>query len=232
MSGVYLTIPCYGGKVAAGAIASTLSASSRGLLKAIKSNSYSILTQNFNMLYCEALNARAQGITHFAMLHDDVTINTPLWLDKMMDLMEENEADILSVIIPIKSREGYTSTAFDMEGWSHWFPKKLTLTEAYEKFPATFTHEKLLLNTGLMLVDIRKDWAEKCYFLFENKIFKDAEGKFKAAVVSEDWAFSRMARELGARLFATREISVLHDGMSRWGNDKAWGSVAEAVDKT
>ena len=111
----------------------------------------------------------------------------------------------------------------------HWRVKRLTLNEIYNDYEPTFTHEKLLVNTGLMLVDLRKTWVENVWFAFEDKIIPDpkAPGNFKAVGISEDWFFSRRARELGAKLFATREVAVRHVGSADYSNASAWGSLGE-----
>jgi GT2 family glycosyltransferase len=150
----------------------------------------------------------------------------------MVRLLQEHKADVLSVVIPIKNEKGLTSTALDVgigDEDSHWRVKRLTLTEIYNDYEPTFTHEKLLVNTGLMLVDLRKPWVENVWFAFEDKIIPDPKvpGNFKAVGVSEDWFFSRRARELGAKLYATREISVLHSGTNEFSNASAWGSLGE-----
>lgn len=227
MNKVYLGIPCYGNKVSEGTVRSVTMASKTGAVDMFHCSSYSLLPQNFNMLYCDALNQRKDGITHFAMLHDDI-IPEPFWLDKMLLIMGSHRADALCVVVPVKDSRGVTSTAIDAEDANTFCKvRRVTMTEAYKKYKPTFTHPRLLLNTGCLLIDLSKPWVEKVWFHFENRIVKDSEGQFKAEGVSEDWAFSRMALKEGARLFATREISVLHEGLSRWGNQEAWGSVAE-----
>ena len=40
----------------------------------------------------------------------------------------------------------------------------------------------------------------------------------------EDWLFSRQARANGAKLFATREVKLLHRGPKSFGNMNAWGT--------
>lgn len=192
-------------------------------------NSFSILTKNFNILWTAALNMRDDGVTHFAMLHEDIGPE-PWWLDKMMTLMTHNQADILSVIVPIKNNEGMTSTALDVPVPTQkipfpWRVQRLTMHEVGALAP-TFTHSKLLVNTGLMLVDIRKPWVEQCWFEFKDEIIPDPldPRKFIAVGSPEDWNFSRRARALGASIWATREIRVEHWGRSRWANAGTWGT--------
>lgn len=194
-------------------------------------SSYSILTNNFNTLYCAALNNRKAGVTHFCMLHDDI-IPESFWLDKMVRIMNENNAEILSVMSPIKNNKGITSTALDIGNpIPYWTSKRITLHEAYTKYPPTFTHEKLLINTGLMLINLKAPWVEQVWFENIDRIEPDPKDPTKMCVrvVPEDWNFSRKARELGAKIFATREVKIKHVGQIEWHNQEIWGTMKEDV---
>jgi hypothetical protein len=230
---VFIGVPSYDDRINS-AILNALFFASRtepksDLVAIVESGSW--LTRNFNSLYAAALNMREEkNLTHFCLLHDDIAINEPWWLDKMLDLMEEKGADILSAIVPIKNGTGLTSTAFDELIGDPPHVRRLTLHEAFTNFPPTFTQDKLLLNTGLMLVDIRKVWAEMLFFEFEDRILKIPNGDkttFRAVGCPEDWNFSRKARSLGAKLFATREIKVTHVGTGRFSNHMPAGSMKE-----
>jgi hypothetical protein len=187
--------------------------------------SYSALTRNFNELWCAALNEREKGVTHFMMLHDDIAPE-PWFADTMMDIMTSNNADVVSVIVPIKDHTGYTSTALDappFAGADPWRVTRLTMHEVYNDYPATFTRHNLLINTGCMLVDIRKPWVEQVRFRFEDKIVK-RNGKFYAENMPEDWLFSQDALKLGAKLYATRVVKVNHVGQIKFSNALTWGT--------
>jgi GT2 family glycosyltransferase len=180
----------------------------------------SLLAHNFNEMWARALNARHQGITHFAMLHSDVMPHSPTWVGEMRAIMDRVGASVLSVVLPIKDRRGLTSTAVDRA--NIWAPRRLTLSEAYAQ-PATFTHERLLLNTGCMMVDLRQGWVERAHFTVNDAIRQKPSGEFYAVAESEDWFFSRRARLEGASLYATREIAASHFGGSNFDNTSAWG---------
>lgn len=224
---IYLGIPCHDGRLDKGHLESLLTYKSPHL-RAVNVMSQSMLTKNFNTLFAHALNERKKGITHFAMLHSDV-VPEKMWLDKLYKLMNEHQADVISAIVPIKSEHGLTSTGFDeaIDGVEDWYyrPKRLTMTEAYKEFEPTFTNEKLLVNTGCMLIDIRKAWVEKIWFEFEDKIVEKEPGYFVPICVPEDWNFSRRARAMGAKLFATREVLTWHMGGGAFSNSQAWGSL-------
>lgn len=193
----------------------------------LRTSDCSSLTRSFNILWAMALEGRSRGLTHFAMMHDDIAPEE-FWLDKMLAIMEEKKADVLSVIIPQKTSQGLTSTAFDGErgnGWDdHWRIRRLTMKEAFTMEP-TFTNPKLLVNTGLMLVDMRKSWVERICFRFEDAILKTPEGEYRPAQITEDYYFSREAKKLGAVLYATREIAAGHIGKSVYPNTHPWGTL-------
>lgn len=192
-------------------------------------------TGGFNNLWCEALNDRKHGLTHFAMIHVDVVAEHG-WLDKMIELMDKYCADVMSAIIPIKSRAGFVSTAIDQSNGAamgtkeHYDISALNLHEVHRMADKTFTDENILINTGLMLVDMRKPWVEKMCFRFENDIIKIGD-EFKPFQVSEDWHFSREAKKLGAKLYATREISVKHMGRAAYVNSQPWGTAGSEKEK-
>jgi GT2 family glycosyltransferase len=230
---VYIGIPTYDGRVHKNLTTALQKASANQYKKITSIITCSLLPRAFNLLYAHALNERKNGVTHFCLLHDDI-VPEPLWLDKMMRIMGEVKADVLSAVVPIKDDTGLTSTALDVMvegGLPHWNLKRLTLSEIYTQYPPTFTHDKLLLNSGLMLVDLRKPWTDKAWFAFEDQIIPDPgkPGEFMAVGISEDWFFSRRALELGAKLFATREVALIHTGSHDYSNTSAWGSVKEEV---
>ena len=91
------------------------------------------------------------------------------------------------------------------------------------KMEPTFTFPNILLNDGLMLVDLRKDWVNHIWFHFDDKITM-YRGKRQVAMKPEDWNFSRDARKLGATMYATREVRLTHHGQQSFPNSFAWGT--------
>lgn len=227
---VYLGIPSYDGRIHEGILNAVLGSSKEALDK-IHIESSSWITKNFNTLYAGALNERKNGVTHFCMMHEDISVQRPVqgpWLDALLSIMDRVKADVLSVISPIKSPDGLSSTALDESPNpkldSHWRVRRLTMSEIHNDYPMTFTHDKLLVNTGLMLVNIQNDWADKLWFEFEDKIIHHPEdNKFVSVGVPEDWNFSRKAKALGAKIYATREIALIHHGTAKYTNATPWG---------
>lgn len=220
---VFLGLPTRDGRIEKGQVNSLIGAFQSSLVHSVQIQHGSWITKNFNCCLANALNSRPSA-THFCLLHDDVVPQHPDWLKKLLDISLKFKADVLSVVVPLKAQLGLTSTALDEQVKDYdqrYRVRRLTMKEVFKREP-TFTDPNLLLNTGLMLIDIRKPWIENCWFEFVDRIEKMGD-KFIDVGMSEDWNFSRKAREMGASLWATREISVRHIGGGEFPNDQPWG---------
>lgn len=203
---VFIGIPTYSGEMRAHIHYALNNASKKGIDTVVKIVNSSFLTRCFNELWCQALNMRKEGVTHFAMVHADIVPENN-WLDLLMREMREYNADMVSAIVPIKSQRGDTSTAYDFGGFN---TVRLNYRDVNKQLP-TFTNENILLNSGLMLIDLSGEWVEKIHFRVENAIVFE-EGVFQPRSVSEDWLFSRDAKALGAKIYATRNVHMQHWG--------------------
>lgn len=178
------------------------------------------LEHNFNRYWAEALNARDEhGATHFAMLHADVCPE-PGWLTLLLDALLDTGGDVVSANIPLRDWRGLTSTAvYDDDPWVR---RRLTLREL-EHAPPTFgaadVGRRLLLNSGLWVCDLRREWCDDFVFQSEHRISRN--GRRRAEVLSEDWYFSHWLNERGAPIFATSTIRLRHD---QFPNYPAWGA--------
>jgi len=204
----------------------------------------SLLAHSFNNLWCQALQEAEVGrVTHFAMIHSDVA-PSPRWLDVLWEIMEQNQAHVVSAVIPIKDHRGLTSTAIENPTSIWQIARRLTMHEVL-RLPETFGEEdvktaglnqwggRLLVNTGLMLVDLRPAWMRsmdengeaRIFFEIRNRVYRTPEGKYEAYVLPEDWNFSRMIYAVNpdAKLLATRRVSVEHRGEFSYSNQSDWG---------
>lgn len=180
----------------------------------------SILTFTFNILWSGFLGKRKpDGITHFAMIHDDIRPQAG-WLDVLLAEMDEHDADMVSAVVPIKDGRGLTSTGIDDTG-DGWNPRRLALREAFGR-PATFTDPAILLNTGLFVCRFDRPWCEEVQFRQQDRIV-NLDGDWVAQTKPEDWDFSRQLRGHGARLFATRKVILEHE-RPEWHTRHAWGA--------
>ena len=188
----------------------------------------------FNAFLIMAQQLHAQGkADYFLLWHSDVAPE-PGFLDKMVDIAEEKSAEILSVIIPIKDQNGMTSTALDEPVGDmppEWRVRRYTMKEISE-MPETFTHPKLLVNTGLLLVKLSAPWVKDIHFHFDDAIIEH-HGQRMAVLFPEDWMFSRDARKLGCTSqWVTRAVKLTHVGHQQFPNYGVWGKETDAAPPT
>jgi hypothetical protein len=152
------------------------------------------------------------------------------------------DADLFSVVVPIKGRHGLTSTAIG-DPANPWRPiRRLTLREVF-RLPETFSihdciaagfaapGQQLWVNTGCSLAYLRRDWATavdshgylRVFFTIQDRIHWDGNaGRVETA--PEDWNYSRMIANEGGRVFATRKVKLCHaSGEEFYPNDHPWG---------
>lgn len=222
---IAIGVPSYNGQIEM-RLANSLMQASKSVPHQIFFRASSLLAYTFNNLWTDALNMRNNdGYTHFLMVHADVV--PELWFaDKMLALMEDNDAGILSVVLPIKNGAGLTSTAMDTNPWG---PSRFT-TKQIAEGPPIFTHPRLLINTGLMMIDMRKKFANDLVFTINDEIHRNEKtGLYEAVCQPEDWNFSRLARKIGAKLYATRLVGALHVGPTEFSNQAVWGNEIDQV---
>jgi SAM-dependent methyltransferase len=189
----------------------------------------SLLANNFNQLWCEALNlARSGGgCDYFAMQHADVEPQD-WWLDTLIAELDATGLDVLGAVVPIKDQRGITSLALQGGEREPWSPLcRLTMSDCY-RLPPTFTSDDigrpLLLNTGLWVCRFDEAWAKKVWFEINDRIkFHGPTGRYQAVNESEDWFFSRLCHEIGLKVGATRKVALTHRGPSAFPNTQAWG---------
>ncbi len=193
------------------------------------------IPHNFNTLWCDARDMRAEfGFTHFGLHHSDISVTTPYFLDVLAEEMDRVDADIISCAIAIGDDRGLTSTGVLIPGT--WNGRRFTLTEIHD-LPETFSIEdtpwpgcSLMLNTGLMLCRFSKPWADEFSgFTLPTRIIT-AEGKEHAAQFPEDWGMSKWFNDQGLRVFATRKVKVNHIKPKAYGNGLPWGEWTEDLD--
>lgn len=188
----------------------------------------SLLTTNFNDLWCRALNSRPRP-SHFLMVHSDVGPLGNGWVDTMLRELDKAKADVLSIVMPLKNGEGVTSTGI-MRASDNKI-RKLSLRETlacpttFDAAAAGYPGSTLLINTGLWVCRFDPRWVEKIVFRIHDTILKDVNGKFMPAAVGEDFLFSIDAQRLGLRVVASHCIQATHVGRFDYPNFGAWGAV-------
>lgn len=181
----------------------------------------SLLTHGFNRLWCEAMTRReALGIKYFGMIHDDIACG-PGWADTLKTILDEQNWDLVSVVVPIKDERGVTSTG--RCSGDQFSPHRYTMKEIHEK-PETWTEPKLLVNTGLWLCRLDRPWCEKVMFRQQDQVLRADDGKrFIARTNPEDWDFSRQLQYLNVPFGVTRKVPLYHE-QPKYANNKVWGT--------
>jgi len=226
---LYLGMPGYG-SLSAGA--------ARGFYKATREpdavlhyQEGSLLANNFNALWCGALNCDPAP-DYFAMQHADVEPED-YWLDSLIEEMEAHDLDVLGVAVPIKDHHGLTSIALHANDGDDWKALcRLTMTEIFQ-LPETFTSEDtghpVLLNTGLWVCRFNPEWATQVHFTINDRLVRDNKtGKYLAQVEPEDWWFSRNLHALGLKIGCTRKIKLMHRGGQVYPNTQPWGDAFDS----
>lgn len=194
---------------------------------------------DMNQLWVHALNRAAKGkITHFAMLHSDIS-PSPGWIDLLLDELDSRQADLISAVAALKNNDGNTSCGIgDCD--NPWQPfRRFTMRELMQ-MPETFgitetphPDRYLLHNSGCWVADLRNPLWRTCdeqgclkaTFSFPIRARLGANGEFVHERESEDWYFSRKIAELGVKTLATRRVSTVHFGQMGFRNDCAWGTL-------
>jgi len=196
----------------------------------------SLLAWTFNCLLAEAFNL---GATHFFLLHDDIRLE-PGALGTLYGEMKRLNADAISLVMPLKSVHGLTSTAIgSRDPFEPW--RRLTMKEVC-RLPETFCIEDcreagltppydcpLLVNTGALLLNLTSEWAKReadgyrdLHFTINDCIRKE-NGKWVARCEPEDWGLSAWLHRRGAKVYATRMVKASHWGEAGFDNQEPWG---------
>jgi hypothetical protein len=223
---VYLAVPHYDTLIAQALPGVMLASKQHRYVLAMEGGS--LLALVFNHLWCRALNDRHKdGYSHFAMHHADMEAPAG-WMDRLIDEQRRVDADVLSVVVPIKDARGLTSTGVRHPETGHI--RRFTMKEIHETLPPTFSiHDTpwkdhwLMVNTGLWVCDFSKPWVEHVCFSILDSVIKTEDGRFQARTLPEDWNFSGWCARKGLRVFATRVLNVSHHGRGIFRNDTVWG---------
>lgn len=183
---------------------------------------------SWNRCLALALDLRDEDkIDHMMILHEDILPKRNDWSKVLWDEYEKHDADMMSAVVPIKDKRAVTSTAVETK--NPWGPHRYTMREVMAG-PVTWTHPEMLLNTGMILINLRRPWLDEyekrgLCFTCENVMVKHPDtGKRQVGFFSEDWLFCRHARMCGAtKLYATRAVPLSHIGSWNYDNDSAWG---------
>lgn len=197
----------------------------------------SLLGKSFNELWVLFLHSRGMlKLAAGAMIHSDIGAEMG-WLSKMWTIMNRVNADFLSVVVPIKNNEGWTSTA--IHDAKTKAIRRLSLKQCFA-YPPTFCmsdigpeEDCLCPNSGLWICRANlPQWEHideegRLIFHWECKdaITRNEERKiYETKGLSEDWHAGLMMKSLGIKVYCTTEVRCTHYGMGAWDNHTPWGT--------
>jgi hypothetical protein len=231
MRRVFLGLP-HGGTIATDAISGLTTASLGRHDVSIGAAASSLLCYNFNRLWADALNCVPRP-EFFAMHHSDI-VAPDGWLDVLVETLEQEGADLVSAVVPIKTNHGLTSTAVVDTDESR--RRRLSVREV-ATLPPVFDaklagvlcgvkNPVLVVNTGLWVCRFATlPGVEELRFHMEDSIRADARGKFHARCLPEDWMWSMDLATRGLKVVATTRVPVRHYGHTAFaiGFGPPWG---------
>jgi hypothetical protein len=184
----------------------------------------SLLCYNFNRLWADALSCDPRP-DFFAMHHADISAPDG-WLDTLIQTLEEEQAAMVSAVVPIKTAHGHTSTGVvDMDASRR---RRLTVREV-ARLPPVFdakiagelcgvTNPRLIVNTGLWVCRFATlPGIEEMHFHTGDSIRREDNGKFRAHCTPEDWMWSMEFAARGLKVVGTTRVPVRHYGHTAFG---------------
>ena len=227
---VFLAMPTHDGRINSGSAQSLYANNSQVHDVYIKVGTISLLNYNMNKLWADALNMHEEhpDMKWFAMLHSDV-YSEPYWIDKLIEIAEKYQIDMLSAAVAIKDDSGDTSTGISNPQNDHWNLKRISidqiqLFERDMKVPLSamaFDYNQILLaNTGCMICRIDKPWSSEVLFKTEERLHRNGLGHWEAFCDSEDWNFSRQVHDRGGIVAVTSAVKTWHVGRKVFANFK------------
>lgn len=212
----------------------------------------SLLAMNFNGGWAAALNTRPR-VDLFCMHHSDIGVGNDAggWLDYLVSELHRTEADVISVVVPIKDTRGLTSTGLLRRTNGKHEHRRIQMKEL-EALPDTFTSDEvcelfkddgvpgeriLTVNTGLWVARFDRPWVEDVCFHIKDAILPNGDGTFTAHVWPEDWNFSEWCYDKGLKVVANHKVPVGHRGgtvfssKARWGQEHDTWAVQPAGDR-
>lgn len=185
----------------------------------------SLLPVVFNHAWMDAIE---DGFDLFAMVHADVAPE-PGWLSKLVRILDEEDADLVSCVIAIKDDSSETSTGryFGADGASLSYadierlPPIFGIGDIQELYPDT---KCMLVNTGCWVARVDRPWCKRFSgFRIDCRIDWNRPKGERLNVISEDYGMSlELARmDPAPRVLATSLIRVQHLGLKWWDSPRS-----------
>lgn len=245
---VYLGVP--GVRICWGTVTGVIQSTAKHVVRPFNGGLGFSGVVDFNTLWTDAMNMYEAGnITHFAMLHGDITPDpNQKWLDILLEVMDAKQASLVSAHSPIKDGRGITSSGIcdPTNPWGAY--RRFTQREILNDLPSDFNNilagypdKPLLHNTGMWVCDLRDpafratnpDGTLKFIFRFPERIRRGSDGKWAKEQESEDWLFSRELWEAGIRnTWITSRAKLTHHGRMDFPNWVEFGQFQDGDENT
>jgi hypothetical protein len=202
----------------------------------------SLLARNFNTLF---LSAHHSGCDYFVLHHADLGFNVDpnnysgSWIDVLIERVKQLKAAAMSVVSPIKSPAGHTSTGLILDRNNVYKLRRITVREL-DKLPTPFISRKhvcdlfnvspkkagaLLINTGGLIMDLKNfDWTKWPGFCIYDSIAWNKKKRGRVYTRPEDWEMSNWMFENDFPYYATKELAAHHVGAHDYTNFGGWGN--------
>jgi hypothetical protein len=203
----------------------------------------SLLAKNFNILFCEAFN---RGFDYLVIHHADIGACDPsgrCWLDTLLTQMQDHKLAALSAVVPIKTSSGVTSTALQLDTNNPYKLRRMTVSElaiwqqqrgrdtiiTADELARLWHAQRqpgpLLINTGLLIMDLSAPWFDKRWpgFCIDDRLAWNSIGRPDSYTIPEDWNFSIWMHNNGLAYGATPSLEVSHVGQKLYESQGGWG---------
>lgn len=236
---VFLAIPTHKGDICGPTLhAIQMAATSERIEVMSRLMGLSLLARNFNHLWSEAWN---DGYDYFLMLHSDLGVSWDgpgSWIEKLVDRLSNSRAAAISLVVPIKSVEGVTSLALQLQRGNSYTLRRVVVREL-DKLPRDYISRgdlcqlfgvepeqagAMLINTGCLLMDLKNfAWRNWPGFGIEDRIAFNRDGRAESFTKSEDWRMSEWLFDAGWPYYATNELIANHLGCRVFCNRDQYG---------
>jgi hypothetical protein len=170
------------------------------------------------------------------------------WLERLVTITRELQAAAVSVVVPIKTLEGMTSTGLDLNRKSGYTLRRVTVKELSQLPRDVITRldvcqlfgldplvaGALLVNTGALCMNLRYyPWFEARWpgFYIDDRLVWNTKGVPEGRTAPEDWNFSRWLFNKEWRYYATSGIVSCHEGNHTYHNRGSWGMDSDTLPK-
>jgi hypothetical protein len=87
-------------------------------------------------------------------------------------------------------------------------------------------YEGLFANTGCMVCRLDRPWCDQAWFQVQTSMMK-FNGQRESVTFPEDWYFTQAIARHGGRVFCTKQVRLIHYGLTEYNSADVWGQSRE-----